>query len=69
MALGSSSLNLYDITGTYCNILSYSLKVVPFSKFPGWKTLRKIKLVSIVAPLTRKSLVKGERFIRVVWRT
>ena len=30
--------------------------------------LRKNGSVSIDAPHTRKSLVKGERFMRVVWR-
>ena len=32
-------------------------------------TLREIGKVSIGVPQTRKSLVKGERFIRFVWRT
>ena len=32
-------------------------------------TLREICKVSIGVPQTRKSLVKGERFIRFVWRT
>ncbi len=37
------------------------------ASFPVGK-LRKIEMVSMCAPQTRKSLVKGERFIRSVWR-
>ena len=35
---------------------------------PKRSVLRQIKKISVNAPHTRKSLVKGERFIRYVWK-
>ena len=67
-----------SLSGTFCYYgggsryiilceLKFAITIHEFMKLSG-DNLKEIGVYSLDAPQTRKSLVKGERFIRSVWR-
>ena len=61
----SGTFSWYDFVRDF--VQKFAITIHEFSKLSG-DSLKEIGIYSLDAPQTRKSLVKGERFIRSVWR-